>query len=239
MFGQCPRKSATPPPPWATDLFRKYVSADWDFVWHVVKPRNGWSAYGCCYFHYKTVECFVSDTNDTIRNRYLILHEITHIRRGIIPVPAYRKNYIQHDEKFFRMAAFLYIENGIDILQYAMENEYKRGRIVLRTAFENVEAFIKDHLHFPIISSKAKQTIAPICSSVGAGTIGWAIFKNQYLKLEIVKVGRVNYLCSDMAGRYYYVGFKFFHEGDLLKTAASKLQDALDKKIMEKLGETS
>jgi hypothetical protein len=66
---------------------------------------------------------------------WVILHELVHAWQyleapeTLTPKPKHRRNRIVHNEKFFKVAAQFYKDyGGQEVLEWAANNEYKRGR---------------------------------------------------------------------------------------------------------------
>jgi hypothetical protein len=161
-----PHTSRDPVPAWAKELLDYYLPTDWQnincvggkhnhefiLVWNVRKMRNRTRPYGTAWRSHGVIECNVFNNDESEENVYLLLHEISHVKRGPIPIPpnSFRKNRISHDVTFFRLAAETYLDYDVSILKYATENEYESGKHVMVAALKNVVEFKKNPMTYPV-----------------------------------------------------------------------------------------
>jgi len=142
MFGQEFIDSTTDIPQWILDLVSK-VESTYGFctnnIWFKEAKSDNYRD-GCYRVRNKILQfCFKRE--ETIERIWVVLHELTHafqhLERAdtLTPKPIGRKNRIVHNPAFFRFAAQFYLEfGGKEVLEFAANNEYKRGRIYMKRA---------------------------------------------------------------------------------------------------------
>jgi len=167
MFGRySPVTSDVQAPEWA-NIILQYHLPGWKLIWHVVKPRNDWSSYGCCWFDMKTIEVFISESCETVKHEKLMLHEVAHGVQGPIPTPKGRRNHVHHDDRFFRIAAKLYIDFDMGksekypVLEYATKHEYKTGQSVMMSALTDPKKYFENPFNFPVVHLKRTRRVYP------------------------------------------------------------------------------
>lgn len=202
MFGRnAPVAGNVESPEWAI-ITLHYHLPGWKLIWHKVKSRSSYSSYGCCWYSRKTIEVFVSDTEETVRHEYLILHEIAHGIRGIIPTPVGRRNQIHHDDRFFRIAAKLYIDFDLGrtgrfpVLEYASKHEYKTGRSVMMSALSDPKKYMEDPFNFSVVRQKrTRRVFSKFELRHGVGDlVTWFSTKGKtYLSGKVLRLGYSKY----------------------------------------------
>jgi len=222
MFGRSsPNCSVTSAPEWANTIVQHHLPG-WDLIWHNVKSRNHGGPYGCCWPVRKTIEIFIPDGSEVLGRERIVLHEIAHGLRGDIPKPAGRKNDVHHDEKFFRIAALLYIgsDQSLKVLEYAMKHEYRTGRHVMEAAHNNPKQFIADPIGYRVDIFRKKRTrrvFPKVAASHKTGDyVTWLSSKRQCsLTGRVLSLGYRKYRIEvDHHGKWdgvYLVPFSMVH----------------------------
>jgi len=185
-------------PEWAKAMFSKHLPVD-DFFkeWkiHWFRSSKDSRCHGNCHHYRREINVFMGNDEYCAKSVFLVLHEIAHGIRGKIMIPFGRRNDIHHDEKFFRIAATLYLEYGLSILDYACEHEYRAFRWIMVQIRDNPSAFGKDpdgfHLEKPKVTMVQRK---PIEASGKVGDKGgWWRTWDYYEQGEIIKINRVTY----------------------------------------------
>lgn len=135
MFGQGITGSSKNVPQWIMDLVYK-VEDNEGFCTGGVYFKESKSDYrGACYFVGKRCLDLYFGREKTVERVWIILHELTHAwqhlegQDTLTPKPKHRRNRIVHNKAFFEVAAMFYKQyGGQEILEYAANHEYKRGR---------------------------------------------------------------------------------------------------------------
>jgi Zn-dependent peptidase ImmA (M78 family) len=136
MFGQGITGSSKNVPQWIMDLVY-VVEADMGFCTDGIyfkeckKPDGRW---GCYYSGKKVIDLYFG-REKTAERVWVVLHELVHAWQHlecpetITKKPKHRKNNITHNQAFFECAAIFFLRyGGQEVLEYAANNEYKRGR---------------------------------------------------------------------------------------------------------------
>lgn len=224
MFGNGIRKSSHPVPEWAKDIFYFHLDPSWKLVWHVVKPRHNWSSYGCCYSDSKVIECFISHNEQLTRNEYLLLHEIAHAKRGHIPTPSHRINRIAHDEKFFRIAASLYIDYDLSVLKFAVDHEYVSGRYIMAGALRDPKEFMKNPLSYPIYRQVRRQALPKADPVIPSNSCAWFVRRTGEVKVgKIIRCLRKRYRFQSNDGEFWDVPFHLMNLGSPVEKSRQTL----------------
>lgn len=135
MFGYGVVGSTKNVPQWISDLVET-VEARYGFCTYNIYFKESKSNYrGGCYMVYEKCLQFYFGRKKTIERIWVVLHELVHAWQHL-ECPGTltkrtngRRNRIVHNQEFFEFAADLYREfGGIDVLEFAADNEYKRGR---------------------------------------------------------------------------------------------------------------
>lgn len=129
-------------PEWATIILNRHLPANWKLEWLLVAPTQKRQMHGVAFTHIKLIQISSTTTEETVENKYMLLHEISHGLRGPIPKPAYRTNRVSHDDIFFRIAAKLYISYDMEVMLHAIEHEYSSGKKLLESIMDNLVEFM-------------------------------------------------------------------------------------------------
>ena len=135
MFGQEVIGSSTDVPQWILDLVER-VEANYGFCTHGIYFKESKSDYrGGCYRPREKYLQYYFGREKTIERIWVVLHELAHAWQHLecpntlTSKTKKRRNRVQHNQAFFEFVADLYKEYGGDeVLEYAANNEYKRGR---------------------------------------------------------------------------------------------------------------
>lgn len=135
MFGQGITGSSKNVPQWILDLVEK-VEGQEGFCTDGIYFKESKSDYrGACYFVGKKCLDLYFGREKTVERVWIILHELTHAWQHLeapetlTPKPKGRRNRIVHNKAFFDVAASFYKRyGGQEVLEFAANNEYKRGR---------------------------------------------------------------------------------------------------------------
>ena len=122
-------------PQWILDLVGK-VEGRYGFCISDTYFKEAKSDYrGGCYRYTEKILQLYFGREQTVERVWVVLHEMAHAWQHLecpdtlTSKPKGRRNRVQHNQAFFEFAASLYKELGGDeVLEYAAEHEYKRGR---------------------------------------------------------------------------------------------------------------
>lgn len=228
MFGSRLAPANNEAPAWVKEALDRYIPGmGWRVTWNVVRPRGGgeFRSYGCARPAWKVIECFVSHDEPSDRNKWLVLHEIAHVVRGPIPKPSHRRNAVHHDERFFRIAAKMYIDYdpSLSVLKMATEREYTTGKYIMAEAMKYPKAFMNDPMGFPIYRAVRKQQPA-MQADLSRLDDGWFVRKSGEIVVgKIVKVNRLAYKFQDNKGRIWRVPMSLMRRGNPVEESQAKL----------------
>lgn len=224
MFGSRIVLSSYSAPKWANEILDYYLppsswkEGDWKISWNIVKSRRdvkSWTPYGCCCRERKIIECFVANNDQVAENESLLLHEIAHALQGKSERPMGRRNYIHHDENFFRIAAKLYLDYDISVLEYSINTEYRSGRYVMEAAFKDSKGFGADPMNFPIVKPKrTRRTFSIVASNmfkIGDAVRFFSSKRQGYVMGEVIKVGYSRYKIKEFERSYRPIWTVPFH----------------------------
>jgi len=135
MFSQGVIGSNKNVPQWILDLVDK-VESKYSFCTRGIYFKEAKSDYrGGCYRPSEKYLQYYFGKEETIERVWIVLHELAHAWQHLerpdtlTPKPKGHKNRVQHNQAFFEFACKLYKQFGGDkILEWAANNEYKRGR---------------------------------------------------------------------------------------------------------------
>jgi hypothetical protein len=135
MFNQGTIGSSKNVPQWILDLVDQ-VESWYGFCTDGVFFKESKSDYrGACYNVYEKNLQFYFGREKTVERICIVLHELAHAWQHLecpgtlTPKPKGRRNRIVHNQAFFEMACELYKKfGGNEVVEYAFNNEYKRGR---------------------------------------------------------------------------------------------------------------
>ena len=135
MFGQGITGSSKNVPQWILDLVYK-VEGDEGFCMDGIYFKECKSDYrGACYFVGKKCIDLYFGREKTVERVWVVLHELAHAWQHleapetITKKKPGRRNNVNHNEAFFKEAARFFLKyGGQEVLEYAANHEYKRGR---------------------------------------------------------------------------------------------------------------
>jgi Zn-dependent peptidase ImmA (M78 family) len=136
MFGQGITGSSKNVPQWIMDLVYEVEETEGfctdGIYFKECKKSDG--RWGCYFTDKKCIDLYFGKEK-TIERIWVVLHELVHAwqhlegQDTLTPKPKHRRNRIVHNKAFFEVAAQFYKQyGGQEVLKWAANNEYKRGR---------------------------------------------------------------------------------------------------------------
>lgn len=143
MFGQGITGSNKDVPQWIKNLINE-VEEEYNFKLDNIyfkEPTRNKDYYGACYSVIENhIELYFSRKENNLR-KWIILHELGHaIQYKCYPesltITPKGKNNVNHNKAFWEIVGDLFAR--YDVLEEAIENEYKKGRKYLKDKFHQI-----------------------------------------------------------------------------------------------------